>query len=216
MGSVKQSVAIYLRVSTADQSTAMQRAELEQYANARGWNVVSVYEDQASGTSTERRPMWRQAMKDARGRKFSILLVWRLDRWARSLKDLILSLQELTDIGVQFVSLRDQIDMTTPSGRLMLHIIAAFADFEAQVIKERVRAGVAAAKARGQKLGRPPKLDKFVILTMRQQGLSLGQIAKHLGTSRSAVAKSLKRLLSTNLLTKSETIDESKTVSSED
>lgn len=208
-------VVAYLRVSSADQSTFMQRAELEQYAVSRGWDLT-VHEEHATGTSTEKRPVWHRVMREARERKFDLLLVWRLDRWARSLADLVNSLQELNDLGVQFVSLRDHIDMTSPTGRLMVHILGAFANFEAEIIKERVRAGIAAAKARGQRLGRPPRLDKYLILTMRQQGMTLGQIAKHLNTTRSAVAKSLKRHLSTKALTKSGIIEEVKSQSSAD
>lgn len=194
--------AIYLRVSTQEQSTEMQRHELEQYASARSWSVVNFYEDQASGTSTDRRPMLKQLMIDARARKFDVLLVWKLDRWARSLKDLITSLQELSDLGIQFVSMKDQIDMTTAAGRLMLHIIAAFAEFEASIIRERVRAGLNNAKQRGKKLGRPQLIDPFRVLAMRQHGMSLGAIAKDLGVTKSAVSKTLSKLALTNGLNK--------------
>lgn len=199
--------AIYLRVSTQDQSTAMQRVELEQYAKTRGWEIAATFEDKATGTN-DKRPMLKQVMEGARQRKFDIVLVWKLDRWARSLKDLVTTLQELTDLGIQFVSLKDQIDMTTASGRLMLHIIAAFAEFEAAIIKERVRAGIKNAKSKGQRLGRPLTIDPFKVIAMRQHGMSLSAIAKELGVTKSAVSKTLSKMALKKRLNKNGIIEE--------
>lgn len=196
-------VAIYLRVSTSDQDTSLQARELHDFVRARGWIVVGTFEDKATGTN-DRRPQLRALMEQARARRFDVVLVWKLDRWARSLKDLVTSLQELQDLGVQFVSLKDSIDMTTPMGRLMTHILAAFAEFEASVIRMRVRAGLENARHRGQRLGRPPRLDPFRVLEMRRHGLSLGAIGKQLGVTKSAVSKTLSRLAATKLVTNPE------------
>ncbi len=132
-------VGIYLRVSTLDQDTALQLRDLMEYVQARGWQVFRIYEDKITGTHANRK-MLKELQADARQRKFDILLVWKLDRIFRSLKDCINGLQEFADLGVEFVSLKDTgIDMTTPSGKLLLHILAAFAEFEASIIRMRVK-----------------------------------------------------------------------------
>lgn len=184
-------VAIYLRVSTADQSTDMQRSEIMTYVQARGFFITQIYEDFASGSATVKRPSWNSLMKDAKMRKFDQIIVWRLDRWARSLKDLIMSLHELDELGIKFISLRDGIDLSSSSGKLMFHIIAAFADFEVQIIRERVKSGLAAAKARGVTLGRPGTLDRRRIAALRADGLSLSAIAKQVGATKGGVYKTL-------------------------
>jgi DNA invertase Pin-like site-specific DNA recombinase len=183
-------VAIYLRVSTQDQSTDLQRSELMFYVKARGWDLIEIYEDKATGTN-KNRPLLKELMHDASSRKFDIVLCWKLDRFARSLKDLITMLQELTELGVDFVSLKDQIDLTTASGRLMLHIIGAFGEFEASLIRERVRAGIANARSKGKILGRPKLRDDNHINTLRAQGQSLRRIAVTLGTSLGSVQRAL-------------------------
>ncbi|OFZ54737.1 MAG: hypothetical protein A2428_00935 [Bdellovibrionales bacterium RIFOXYC1_FULL_54_43] len=186
----KSRVAIYCRVSTEDQSTDLQVSELMEFVTARGWDVYRVYEETATGTNRNR-PLLKELQGDARARKFDIVLCWKLDRFARSLKDLILMLQEFSEIGIQFVSLRDQIDLTTAAGRLMVHIIGAFAEFEAALIKERVRAGLKAAKAKGTRLGRPRRRDDEAIHHLRAKGVSLRGIGRELGVSVGAVQKSL-------------------------
>jgi DNA invertase Pin-like site-specific DNA recombinase len=183
--------AIYVRCSTADQSTAMQLADLRVYLSNRGWNASSVYEDIATGTNTNR-PKFQQMMKDARGKKFDILLVWKLDRFARSLKDLVTHLQELTELGVAFVSLKDQLDLGTSMGRLMLHIVGAFSEFEASIIKERVTAGVRAKIARTGRWGRHRIRDDQAVHALRKKGLSVREIAKKLGVSPTSVMRSIK------------------------
>jgi DNA invertase Pin-like site-specific DNA recombinase len=167
-----------------------------------------VYEDKATGTNTSR-PQYRKLMVDARARKLDLILVWKLDRMARSLKDLILTLQELSDLGVTFVSLRDNLDLSTSARRLMLHIVGAFAQFEADVIKERVLAGLAAAKANGTKLGRPARIDSARVLELRRQGYSLSRIAREIGATKSAVSKTHRKIASKNPLNMSETIQSS-------
>ncbi len=185
-------IGFYVRVSTADQSTDLQRRELQAYAIARGWNEVQWYEDKATGTNTNR-VQFRMLLGDARSKQLDAICVWKLDRFARSLKDLILTLQELDELGVAFVSLKDQLDLSTSAGKLMLHIVGAFGQFEADLIKERVNSGLAAARARGTKLGRPQRLDPLRVVELRRKGMSLSQIGRALGTTKSAVSKVLSR-----------------------
>lgn len=174
---------IYLRVSTQDQSTDMQLADIQEFAMLRGWTVIGIYEDKATGTNAQR-PQLKRLMQDARARKFDIIIAWKLDRFFRSLKDLVLTLEELENLSVQFVSLKDQIDLTTAAGRLLMQIIGAMAEFEASLIQERVRAGLAAAKAKGVQLGRPSKgVDQKQVLSLRNQGKTFRQIAELLGVS---------------------------------
>jgi DNA invertase Pin-like site-specific DNA recombinase len=182
-------VALYVRVSTNDQSTELQLNDLQRYVEARGWEVYSVYEDKATGTN-DKRPNLRLLLDDARTRKFDIVLCWKLDRFFRSLKDLVNTLQFLTDSGIQFISYKDNIDLTTATGRLMVHILAAFGEFEASLIRERVVAGLNNAKSKGLQLGRPKKLcpvDK--ILELRRQGASIRDISRRLKVSHGMVQR---------------------------
>lgn len=181
-------VAIYCRVSSADQSTEMQKNDIFAFIKARGWEIYKIYEEKITGT-TENRPQLNQLMKDAKNRYFDVVLCWKLDRFFRSLKGIVITLQEFSELGIEFVSIRDNLDLTTSSGRLMMHILGAFAEFEASIIRERVRAGISAAKSRGQKLGRPARIDSAVVKQLRDEGLSFSAIAKRLGVSKSAVHK---------------------------
>jgi putative DNA-invertase from lambdoid prophage Rac len=143
-----------------------------------------------------------ELMDDVRKRKVDIVLVWRLDRFGRSLKHLVVSLDELKTIGVGFVSFKESIDLTTPTGRLMLHLLGAFAEFEKEIIRERVKAGVAHAKAKGKRLGRCPLIDTRLLRTvadMRGRGLSIRQISAEIKVSKSLVHKSLQILAQKNL-----------------
>lgn len=190
MSKHQKRAGIYCRVSTDEQSTDLQVQELKEYAIARGWTIFRIYEDKATGTN-KNRPMLKELMRDAGARKLDTVLCWKLDRFARSLKDLILMIQEMSELGVDFVSLKDQIDLTTAAGRLMVHIIGAFAEFEASIIKERVKAGLKAAKANGKRLGRPKLRDDDAIHLLRTQGVSIRKIAAQLGVSTGAIQKSL-------------------------
>ncbi len=186
-------VALYARVSTTNkqQDPALQLRELRAYARRRGFKVVEEYVDQASGIK-ERRPGLDALMDDARRRRFDAVLVWKLDRFARSLKHLVNALAEFEALGVAFVSFRDNLDLTTPAGRLMFQIIGAMAEFERSLIVERVRAGIANARAKGIRLGRP---RLFVGLAkaqrLRAEGLSLHNTAKKLGISRATLTRAL-------------------------
>lgn len=183
--------AIYIRVSTLDQNTDIQSLELLEYVKSRCWKAIKVYEDKSTGTHTNR-PAFKELIKDAHQRKFDIIIVWKLDRIFRSLKDCLNNLYELAELGVEFVSLKDSgIDMTTPSGKLLLHILGAFAEFEANLIKTRVRAGVQAKIAKTGKWGPKRKRNDLAINQLRTKGLSIRQIAKELNVSPTSVARSI-------------------------
>ena len=184
-----QRAAIYARVSTFDQTTENQVIELRRYAETRGW-TANEYVDEGVSGSTDHRPALDTLLRDARRRRFDVLVCWRLDRLGRNLKHLILFLDELQALGVDFVSLAEGIDATTPAGRLQMHILGAIAEFERARIAERVRLGLARVQANGQKLGRPK-----VELTAKQlatvKGLSVDEAAVKLGVSRSTLYRRL-------------------------
>ncbi len=127
-------MAIYIRVSTQDQSLDLQRSELIEFIGRRGWRLHRVYEEKATGTNSNR-PELKQLLKAAHERQFDCLVIWKLDRLFRSLKGLVTTIQDFQALGISFISLKDQIDLTTPSGRLMVHMLGAFAAFEASLIR---------------------------------------------------------------------------------
>jgi len=177
--------AIYARTSTVlGQSPEMQLVELREYAARRGWHVIGEYVDRGSGVK-ESRPSLNRLMIDAKRRKCDVIAVWKLDRFGRSLKHLVNSLAELESLGVSFISLHDNFDLSTPSGRLMFGIIAAMAEFERALIQERVRAGLANAKKKGRRLGRPKiPLDLSKIAALRSQGRSWRQSRMNLESAK--------------------------------
>ena len=149
-------VALYARVSTLNnQDPEMQLGELREYAGRRDLEIVEEYTDEGISGCKESRPALNRLMSDAYQRRFDAILVWKIDRFGRSLKHLVNSLAELAALGVAFISLRDNLDLSTPSGRLMFQIIGAMAEFERALIQERVRAGLRNARAKGKRLGRP-------------------------------------------------------------
>jgi DNA invertase Pin-like site-specific DNA recombinase len=154
--------ALYARVSTLDQEPENQLAELRRYAAARGWEAAEYIDHGVSGSRASR-PALDALLGDARRRRLDVVVCWRLDRLGRNLRHLVTLLDDLQALGVAFVSLGEGIDCTTPAGRLQLHILAALAEFERSRIAERVRAGLARARANGQRLGRP----KAVVPTSR-------------------------------------------------
>lgn len=198
--------ALYVRVSTTDQNPEMQHVELNAYASARNFNVTHTYEDRASGTNTNR-PAFKEMLSSARARQIDLILVWKLDRFARSMRDLVVHLQELDDIGVKFVSLRDQFDLTTAAGRLMMNVVGSFAQFEASLISERVKSGIENARRNGKRLGRPIRIDEFKVLEMRKRGMSLSQIGKQVGCTKAGVSKILSRMSHTKPETNADIID---------
>jgi DNA invertase Pin-like site-specific DNA recombinase len=179
-------VALYARVSkaTGHQDPEMQLRELREFVERRGWQITGEYVDRGVSGSKDRRPALDQMMSAAQGRKFDVLLVWKLDRFARSLKHLVNALAEFEAMGIAFVSLRDNLDLTTPTGRLMFQIIGAMAEFERALIQERVRAGLRNAKSKGVRLGRPRVfVSESRVDALRSAGASWRTIAKELGIS---------------------------------
>src|ERR1700722_5281734 len=146
--------AIYVRVSTTDQDTGLQETELQQYVQSRGWECV-VYQDKAQSGAKNDRPALNAMLTDMRRRKFSVVVVWKLDRLARSLKQLLTIGEECRSLGVDLVSLRQNIDTTLPAGRLTFQILGAVAEFERELLRERVKAGMAQARRAGKRVGRP-------------------------------------------------------------
>jgi DNA invertase Pin-like site-specific DNA recombinase len=197
MGQGTVRVAIYARVSTGEQNPEPQLRELRDYAERRGFIVHREYVDQASGDVRRRRraPAFDELMADARRRRFDCVLVWKYDRFARSLGALVAALQEFHDLGVDFISHTQAIDTTTPMGRLFFHVIGSFAEFERDVIVERVKAGLANARAKGRRLGRPVRDPgaQARVVALRGEGLSLRQTAARERLSPSGVRKMLKQ-----------------------
>jgi len=185
--------ALYARVSTlTGQNPEMQLAELREYASRRGWAIADEYVDRGISGAKESRPALNRLMRDAHRRRFDAVVVWKLDRFARSLKQLVNALAEMEALGVAFVSLRDNLDLSTPSGRLMFQIIGAMAEFERALIQERVRAGLRHARANGKRLGRPGvNVEAKRIRELRAQGASLRTIARQLGVGLGTVHRAI-------------------------
>ena len=188
-------VGIYARVSTVNgQSPEMQLIELREYASRRGWTIFREYVDQGVSGCRESRPELNRLMTDAHQRKIDAVLVWKIDRFGRSLKHLVNSLADLSAYGVAFISLRDNLDLSAPSGRLMFQIIGAMAEFERSLIQERVRAGLRNAILKGKTLGRPRRIvNGDQMARLREQGASFREIAKAVGASPGTVRARLVR-----------------------
>ncbi len=182
--------AIYVRVSTKDQSVDLQVEKLTAYCASRGWSYV-IYSDNMSGALVER-PELQKMLTAARRREIDVIVCWKLDRLFRSLRHLVATLQELTDLGVQFVCVQDQIDLTTASGRFMTHLLAAFSEFEREIIAERIRAGVRRKIAQTGKWGRSAKIDPVKAKALYARYKSMHKVAKVLHCSPSTVHKALK------------------------
>jgi DNA invertase Pin-like site-specific DNA recombinase len=179
-------VAIYARVSTTNhgQDAGLQTREMGQFAEARGWKLADEYVDAGVSGSKDSRPELNRLMADAHKRRFDVVLVWKLDRFGRSLRHLVNALAEFESLGIAFVSLSDNLDLSTASGRLMFNIIGAMAEFERALIQERVKAGIRNARAKGRRIGRPRvAVDPARIAALRASGLSWRTIERELGIS---------------------------------
>jgi putative DNA-invertase from lambdoid prophage Rac len=185
---------LYARVSTHDQQTLpMQNRALREYAARRGWTTTMQVKEVGSGAA--QRQMREKLMEAARRRDIDVVLVWRLDRWGRSVADLLATLQELEHLGVGFVSLTEALDLTTPAGRAMAALLAVFAEFEREVLRERVRAGLAHARQNGKRLGRPvtAALHTDQVRKLYRAGISKSEIARRLNIGRTSVRRILER-----------------------
>ena len=183
---------LYARVSTHDQQTLrLQNRAMQDYAVRRGWTVAIEIKEVGSGASV--RELRQKLLDAARRRDIDVVVVWRLDRWGRSMADLVNTLQELRDLDVGFVSLTEALDLTTPSGRAMAGLLAVFAEFEREILRERVRAGLAHARENGTRLGRPPTaaLSAKHIRRLYRAGLSKAAIARQLRIGRTSVRRIL-------------------------
>ena len=195
MESTVSRVALYARVSTLNgQNPELQLIEIRQHAARRGWSVFSEYSDVGISGSKESRPELNRMLQDAHLRRFDAIVVWKLDRLGRSLKHLVTTIEDLASYGVSFVALRDNLDLSTPTGRLMMHVIGAMAEFERELIRERVCAGIASAKRRGVRFGRPKtyvSADK--IQAMRDEGTPWRTIAKRLKIGTGTALRALQQ-----------------------
>lgn len=188
---------IYARVSTTNhgQDPQLQTREMREYCERRGWNVVDEYVDVGISGTKDSRPELNRLMADAHRRRFDTILVWKLDRFGRSLRHLVNSLAELEARGIAFISLRDNLDLSTPSGRLMFQIIGAMAEFERALIAERVKAGMQNARAKGRRIGRPSRipltedLKKEIAASYRRGDGSFRKLASQFGCSLGTIQR---------------------------
>ena len=188
-------VAVYARVSTTGrgQDTNLQLRDLRTYVQSRGWEIFKEYVDNGISGRKDKRPSLDLLMNDARKKRFDAVLVWRFDRFARSTKHLVTALEEFKHLGIDFISFQENIDTSSPMGKAMFTIASAFAELEADLIKERVTAGLNNARAKGVKLGRPsPAVDRDELLHLRDAGLSIRKIAAKMNLDKMTVCKTLK------------------------
>jgi DNA invertase Pin-like site-specific DNA recombinase len=176
--------ALYARVSTANngQSPEMQLRELREYCSHRGWTVAGEYVDVGISGDKEKRRELDRLITDAHRRRFDAVVVWKFDRFARSVSHLLRALETFGALGIEFVSLSEQMDTSTPTGKMVFTVLGAVAELERSLIAERVKAGLRNARAKGKRLGRPPRnFDSTRIKALRSQGLSWRAVAKELG-----------------------------------
>jgi putative DNA-invertase from lambdoid prophage Rac len=185
-------VGLYARVSTNDQQTLpMQNRAMREYAARRGWAIAMQVREVGSGAA--KREAREKLLETARRREIDVVLVWRLDRWGRSVTDLLATLQELEHLGVGFVSLTEALDLTTPAGRAMAGLLAIFAEFEREILRERTRAGLAYARQNGKRLGRPATAARHAveIRKLNREGISKSEIGRRLRIGRTSVRRIL-------------------------
>jgi len=176
--------AIYARVSTANnsQDPEVQLRELREYCQRRGWKLTGEYVDTGISGATEKRPQLAKLTADAHRRRFDAVVVWKFDRFARSVSHLLRALETFKALGIEFVSLSEQVDTSTPTGRMIFTVLGAVAELERSLIAERVRAGLRNARAKGKRLGRPRmNVDAARIARLRRTGASWAEISAQLG-----------------------------------
>lgn len=181
--------ALYVRVSTGEQNSEPQERALREYVHRRGWKVQKIYRDQGISGASSKRPALNELLKECRRGSIDVLVVWKFDRFARSLNALISGLETCRALGIDFLSVTEAVDTSLPAGELVLQMIGAVAQFERSLIGERVRAGLANARAKGMTLGRPPlrkltRTERRELRRMRiQQRLPFRELAKKFGVS---------------------------------
>jgi len=187
--------ALYARVSTLlVQDPSVQLRELRDLCERRQWDVGGIFTDIGVSGAQERRPQLDRLLADCRKRLFDVVVVYRYDRFARSVRQLVNALAEFDALGIQFVSVSEGVDTSTPNGRLVFGIFATIAEFERELIRERVRSGLAAAKARGRRLGRPRRrFDVQRVVDLRAQGRSWRSIGRELGVGVTTARDALER-----------------------
>ena len=186
--------AIYARVSTINngQDPSVQTREIREYCERRGWQIAGEYVDTGISGAKDSRPELNKLMADAHRRRFDAVVVWKFDRFARSVSHLLRALENFNALGVGFVSLSEQIDTSTPTGKMVFTVLGAVAELERSLIAERVRAGLRNARAKGTRLGRPRiSVDASRVARLRAEGRTVREIAVALGVSRSLVHKTL-------------------------
>jgi DNA invertase Pin-like site-specific DNA recombinase len=194
--------SLYARCSTLDkgQDPELQLTPLRDYCQKRGLIIAGEYIDNGISGSKNHRPQLDRLLEAARKRQIDLIVVWKLDRFGRSLKQLVTALDELSSLGIGFISFQDNLDLTTPQGRLMFHIIGAMAEFERELIRERVKAGLENARRKGKRLGRKPvapiDIEKAIQLHKEDPLLSIRVIAKKTRISKSLVGKVLREQMS--------------------
>jgi DNA invertase Pin-like site-specific DNA recombinase len=194
--SEKNRVGLYARISTHDQKTlSLQLSQMRRYVKDRGWRVVLEVQDVGSGASA--RPKRDDILNSARRREIDTVVVWKLDRWGRSVVDLVTTLKELGELGVGFISLTEALDLTTSTGRAMTGLLAVFAEFERDILRERVKAGISFARSQGQVFGRPKTaaLKSGEIQKLKRQGMNHSAIARKLKIGRTSVRRVLEAKL---------------------
>jgi putative DNA-invertase from lambdoid prophage Rac len=185
-------VGLYARISTHDQQTLpLQMRAMREYSARRGWTIATQIKEVGSGAAE--RELREKLLDAARRRDIDVVLVWRLDRWGRSLLDLVVTLKELAELGVGFVSLTEALDLTTPTGRAMAPLLSVFAEFEHEILRERIRAGIAEARLKGKHLGRPVTVGKHAgqVRKLHRAGVSKAEIARQLKIGRTSVRRIL-------------------------
>ena len=187
--------AIYARVSTHNgPNPEMQLNEVRAYCERRQWEVADEYVDAGISGSKEHRPALDRLLADCRKRRVDAVVVYRYDRFARSVRQLVNALEEFRSLGIDFVSLHEGVDTSTPNGRLVFGIFASIAEFERELIQDRVRSGLAAARAKGKKLGRPRVvIDELRITELRAQGRGWKSIAAELGVGVGTILRAAKQ-----------------------
>lgn len=194
MNEKKFLVATYSRVSTSHhgQNPDVQIHDLRRYCQARDWSIAHEIVDHGFGGGTDSRPGLKRLLALVRAREVDGVAVVKLDRLFRSLKHLVTTLEEFQALGVQFVAVRDNVDYTTPAGRLFVQMLGSLAEFEKSLLRERTMMGLSHARAQGKRLGRPPCHDKAKIIRLRAEGLSYREIARNLGVAMGTITKAIR------------------------